>query len=82
MINPQWLELPLSRTNVHSPKGVRAIEVRLYQRKACLIAEVKLLNFAVVVEKLPFWGLYFRQAFEFISYLFLISMKYLSISPK
>ena len=25
-----WLELPLSRTNFHSPKGVRAIEVRLY----------------------------------------------------
>ena len=27
IINPQWLELPLSRTNFHSPKGVRAIEV-------------------------------------------------------
>ena len=25
-----WLELPLSRTNFHGPKGVRAIEVRLY----------------------------------------------------
>ena len=30
IINLQWLELPLSRTNFHSPKGVRAIEVRLY----------------------------------------------------
>ena len=30
MINPRWLELPLSRTNFHGPKGVRAIEVRLY----------------------------------------------------
>ena len=32
IINPQsqWLELPLSRTIFHSPKGVRAIEVRLY----------------------------------------------------
>ena len=29
MINPQWLELPMSRTNVHGPKDVRAIEVRL-----------------------------------------------------
>ena len=29
-INPHWLELPLSRTNFHGPKGVRAIEVRLY----------------------------------------------------
>ena len=25
-----WLELPLSRTNFHGPKGVRAIEFRLY----------------------------------------------------
>ena len=28
---PQWPELPLSRTNFHSPKGVQAIEVRLFQ---------------------------------------------------
>ena len=30
LINPHWLKLPLSRTNFHGPKGVRAIEVRLY----------------------------------------------------
>ena len=30
MINPQWLELPMSRTNFHGPKDVRAIEVQLY----------------------------------------------------
>ena len=30
MINPQWLELPISRTNFHGPKDVRATEVRLY----------------------------------------------------
>ena len=30
MINPQWLELPISRTNFHGPKAVRAIEVRQY----------------------------------------------------
>ena len=30
MINPQWLEIPISRTNFHGPKDVRAIEVRLY----------------------------------------------------
>ena len=30
MINHQWLELPMSRTNSHGPKDVRAIEVRLY----------------------------------------------------
>ena len=29
MINPQWLELPMSRTNFHGPKDVRALEVRL-----------------------------------------------------
>ena len=30
MINPYWLEHPISRTNFHGPKAVRAIEVRLY----------------------------------------------------
>ena len=30
MINPQWLELPMSRTNFHGPKDVRVIEIRLY----------------------------------------------------
>ena len=30
MINPQWLELPISRTNFHGPKDVRAIEVQQY----------------------------------------------------
>ena len=30
VINPQWLELPMSRTVFHGPKDVRAIEVRLY----------------------------------------------------
>ena len=31
MINPQWLELPISRTKFHGPRDVRAIEVRLYK---------------------------------------------------
>ena len=30
IINPNWLELSLSRTNFNGPKGVRAAEVRLY----------------------------------------------------
>ena len=30
MINPQWLELSVSRTNFYGPEDVRAIEVRLY----------------------------------------------------
>ena len=29
MINPQWLELPMSGTNFHGPKDVRAIEVHV-----------------------------------------------------
>ena len=32
MINPQWLELPISRTKFHGHKGVRAIEVWLYEQ--------------------------------------------------
>ena len=30
LTKPQCLELPISRTNFNVPKGVRAIEVRLY----------------------------------------------------
>ena len=29
MVNPLWLELPMSRTNFHGPRYIRAIEVRL-----------------------------------------------------
>ena len=29
MINPQWLKLPMSRTNFRGPEDVRAIEVQL-----------------------------------------------------
>ena len=34
MINPQWLELPISRTNLNGPKDVRGIEVRLYTQRS------------------------------------------------
>ena len=30
MSNLHWLELPMARTIFHGPKGVRAIEIRLY----------------------------------------------------
>ena len=46
MINPQWLELPMSRPNFHGPKDVRAIEVRLYieniveMRRNCSLGEI------------------------------------------
>ena len=29
LINPQWLELPISRTNFYGPNDDRAIEIRL-----------------------------------------------------
>ena len=32
MINLHWLELPMARTIFHDPKGVRAIEVRMYDQ--------------------------------------------------
>ena len=35
MTNLDWLELPMARTLFHGPKGVRAIEVRLYKLFAC-----------------------------------------------
>ena len=34
MINILWLELSLSRTDFHGPKGDRAIEVLLYHYNA------------------------------------------------
>ena len=30
MIHPQWLKLPMSRTNLYGPKDVPVIEYRLY----------------------------------------------------
>ena len=35
MINPQCLELPMSGTNLQSPKDVRVIEVRLFMEPPC-----------------------------------------------
>ena len=31
MINPQWLELPMFRTNFHGPKDVRAILLQTFE---------------------------------------------------
>ena len=36
IINPQWLEPPMSRTIYYGPKDVRAIEVRLYPKHTFL----------------------------------------------
>ena len=30
MINPQWLELPMSRTDFYGPKDVWAIDIQMY----------------------------------------------------
>ena len=35
MTDPQWLELPISRTNFPCPKDILAIEVQLYLEKYC-----------------------------------------------
>ena len=41
MIDPQWLELPISRTNFHGLKQFRAIEVWLYvEHRPTLFAQV------------------------------------------
>ena len=36
-INFHWPELPMARTIFHGPKGVRAIEVRLYAPHAAVL---------------------------------------------
>ena len=51
MIKPQWLELPISRTNFHGPKDVRAIEVRLHYQN--LPADMGL-NTAHICKEVPF----------------------------
>ena len=59
MINPQWLELPMPRTNFHGPKDIRAIEVRLYlllfsamQMYKYLPQSVKGMTFAEAIPKM------------------------------
>ena len=44
MINPQWLELPMSETYFHGPKDVRATEVRLYLFAMSLFVCVEILR--------------------------------------
>ena len=50
MVNPQWLELPMSRTNFHGPKDVRAIEVRLYSNGFTNMPDERAEYFIVVLE--------------------------------
>ena len=51
VINPHWLELPLSRINFHGPKGVRAIEVLLYFGKGCKQQVIKVVIFVKIAGK-------------------------------
>ena len=46
MINPQWLELPMSRTNLHGRKEIRDIEVRLYILKNMIVDQNLCCSFA------------------------------------
>ena len=48
MINPQWLELPMSRTIFYGPKDVRAIEVRLYADLFLLCGSMVFLEFVAL----------------------------------
>ena len=43
MMNTHKLELPLFRTNFHGPKGVRAIEIRLYLFQTVNLGNLELL---------------------------------------
>ena len=49
MINPQWLELPMSRTNFHGPKDVWATEVRLYLNRHVFV----MCTLKIMTENLP-----------------------------
>ena len=64
MINPQWLELPMSRTNFHGPKDVRAIEVRLY------IEISQFRNSVNPIQTLMFFFYYFRQGEEIMALIY------------
>ena len=50
MINTHYIELPLSRTNFHGPKGVRAIEVLLYI--VCIIYSIFYVKARLLKDKL------------------------------
>ena len=50
MINPQWLELPMSRTNFHGPKDVRATEIQLYKS---VETDVHTLSFTKAIILIP-----------------------------
>ena len=51
-INPQWLELPISRTNFQGPKDVRAIKVRLYIGKFCVLGRKRTYKMKYVLLKI------------------------------
>ena len=62
MINPQWLELLMSRTIFYGPKDVRATEVRLYKqmfgphRGALPQSEVHIITYSVKKQRKGFNG--------------------------
>ena len=71
MINPHWLELPLSRTNFHGPKGVRAIEVLLYLYRMVYDFDFDIVNFPLLDGDVPrsissIYGVYISQLICFV----------------
>ena len=69
MINPEWFELPMSRTNFHGPNDVRTIEVRLY---------VQIMFIAT--DKIRYWLYFF--AVQNVAFLFEVSIAYTRTSRK
>ena len=63
IINPQWLELPLSWTNFHGPKGDRAIEVRLYLQNIYVLRLVLLLQLFGVIHLVWFFFFLFWKRY-------------------
>ena len=51
MINLQRLELPMSRTNFHGPKDVRAIEVRLFINTVSMKTSTSQIESTLVISK-------------------------------
>ena len=56
MINPQWLKLPMSITNLYGPKDVRVFEVWLYSKTCVRQPPLKLTSVVDVERWLSYKG--------------------------
>ena len=82
MINPHQLELPLSRTYLHSSIGVRAIEVRLYYTHFELGKNL-ILRFCLIIP-ISFSVIYITYSYELLMYSlrFYFALMYMEILNK